>query len=79
MRKFKIQNLFILGYQKIAKMLVENGANVNQVNNNGMTTLHMAVWGGKFIQNDIYLNNKIIQFHFCSNVMQIMQISPNYW
>lgn len=30
----------------IARLLVEHGANVNLLNHRGMTTLHMAAWGG---------------------------------
>lgn len=51
MKKMYIQiwkiNTFDLGDEKIVRILIQNGANHNVTNDNGLTPLHFSVLNGK--------------------------------
>lgn len=42
-------NCMIPGYDNVAKLLIENGANVNAKRSNGNTALHLAAYFGRHI------------------------------
>lgn len=40
--------IFFSGRERVVKVLLENGINVNSVDNFGADALHKAAYGGKF-------------------------------
>lgn len=45
---FSLKTLsFIVGYEKVVKKLIENGAVVNTIDDNGVAPIHLAAGGGK--------------------------------